>query len=63
MDGEYTNVGLAAIAESSSATDVGPLVVTGNFAQAATYTDHYNIFLVGTVWHDANSDGDYDPGE
>ncbi len=64
MDGEYSNVGLAAIAELNAATDVGPLVVTGNFAQAATaYPDHFNIFLVGTVWRDSNDNGEYDPGE
>jgi hypothetical protein len=38
--------------------------VTGNYAHAASsYPDHYNRFLVGTVWEDLDADGLYDPGE
>jgi hypothetical protein len=64
IDDDYTNVGLAAVVESNPVTGVGPLVVTGNFCKAdAGYADHYNRFLVGTVWQDANNNDQYDPGE
>jgi hypothetical protein len=64
IDGDYTNVGLAAVPEANGATSVGPLVVTGNYAYAATsYADHYNRFLVGTVWQDLDDNGRYDAGE
>ena len=64
IDGDYTNVGLAAVPELSGATSVGPLVVTGDYAYAATsYPDHYNRFLVGTVWKDLDNNGRYDAGE
>lgn len=64
IDGNYTNVGLAAVPEANGATDVGPLVVTGNYAYAATsYANHYNRFLVGTVWKDLDNNGRYDAGE
>ena len=62
MDGDYTNVGLAV--EASSGTSVGPLVTTGNYCNANTLqADHYNRFLVGTVWRDLNGNDQYDPGE
>lgn len=64
IDGDYANVGLAAVSETNPSTNVGPLVVTGNFAYAATsYPDHYNRFLVGTVWEDLDGNDRYDPGE
>ena len=64
VDGDYTNVGLAAVPEANAATSVGPLVVTGNYAYAATdQADHYNRFLVGTVWKDLDGNGRYDAGE
>jgi hypothetical protein len=64
IDGDYTNVGIAAVPESSPGTQVGPYVVTGNYARASTsYPDHFNRFLVGTVWDDLDLDGVYDPGE
>lgn len=64
LDGEYTNAGLAVVAESDPDTEVGPLVTTGNFCYADTRsTDHFNRFLVGTVWQDANGNDQYDPGE
>ncbi|MGA6925013.1 MAG: hypothetical protein WBY88_04980 [Desulfosarcina sp.] len=64
MDGDYTNVGLAVVAENDAATDVGPLVTTGNYASADTrQADHFNRFLVGTVWRDRNQNERYDPGE
>jgi hypothetical protein len=61
---DYTNVGYAVVAESDAATEVGPQVITGNFCYADTSAaDHYNRFIVGTVWEDTNSNGQYDPGE
>jgi|GEM_PF-5426061 len=63
-DGDYTNVGIAAVAEQDPNTRVGPLVITGNYCKANTnYTDHFNTFLVGTVWRDDNDNNQYDPGE
>ncbi len=56
-----TNVGLALVAENSPSTNVGPLVFSGGYCQAGG-NDH-NRFIVGTVWDDANGDGDYDEGE
>jgi hypothetical protein len=64
IDGEYGNVGIAAVPELSPSTRVGVSVVTGNYARAATSAaDHHNRFLVGTVWEDLDGDGLYDPGE
>lgn len=64
VDGDYTNVGYAVVPESDSNTEVGPLVTTGDFCRAIPgYADHYNRFLVGTVWQDANGNDQYDPGE
>ena len=63
-DGDYTNVGLASVSENNAATRVGPEVVTGNYCRASTSaSDHYNVFIVGTVWTDANTNSRYDPGE
>ena len=46
VDGDYTNVALAAVPESDDSTQVGPLVVTGNYCKANTgATNHYNRFL------------------
>jgi hypothetical protein len=60
----YTNVGYAVVAESDPATEVGPQVITGNLCYANTgAADHYNRFLVGTVWIDRNGNDQYDPGE
>jgi hypothetical protein len=64
VDGDYTNVGIAAVPETNPATGVGPLVVTGNYFRAAENgVDHFNVFLVGTVWQDKNKNSRYDPGE
>jgi hypothetical protein len=52
------------VPEWSTATDVGPLVVTGNYAGASTsWPDHHNRFVVGTVWNDQNANDRYDEGE
>jgi hypothetical protein len=63
IDNTYSNVGIAMV-EANVTTHVGPLVVTDNFCVANTgYLDHYNRFLVGTVWADLNGNAMYDPGE
>jgi len=64
IDGSYTNVGIAAVPQSSPSSAVGPLVVTGNYCSAnPSYARHYNLFIVGTVWEDKDGDSLYDPGE
>ncbi|MEI2743243.1 MAG: CAP domain-containing protein [Candidatus Competibacter sp.] len=64
LDGDYTNVGLAAVPEANRATAVGPLVTTANYCRAAENgTDHFNAFVTGTVWRDHNNNQRYDPGE
>lgn len=63
-DGEYTNVGIAAVHETDDETDVGEYVTSGNYCQANTdFANHFNKFIVGTVWDDVNDNGQYDPGE
>ena len=64
IGGDYTNMGVAAVGVDDSSKTVGPLVITGNFCSADTTSpDHFNRFLVGTVWQDANANNLYDPGE
>ena len=64
VDGDYTNVGLAVVAETNLTTEVGPLVITSNYCRTAENgVDHFNVFLVGTVWQDRNKNSRYDPGE
>ncbi len=61
---EYTNVGISSIYVTDSGKSVGPYVTTGNYAKADGSTaDHFNAFIVGTVWFDANANGWYDDGE
>lgn len=58
------NVGIAMVPENNPSTDVGPLVVSIVYAQAnPSFGDHFNKFIVGTVWADANGNARYDPGE
>lgn len=60
--GDYPNVGLAAVPAAGGT--VGPLVVTANYAAADPFAaEHYNRFLVGTVWEDDDGNGLFDPGE
>lgn len=63
LDGNYTNVGIAMVAESNASTEVGPLVTTGNYCNAGSGANHYNRFIVGTVWADSDGDSLYDAGE
>lgn len=62
--GTYANTGVACVPETDPTTDVGPMVTTINYCNAQTYYgDHYNRFIVGTVWKDLNTNALYDPGE
>ncbi|MGA1842268.1 MAG: hypothetical protein ACMUIU_16735 [bacterium] len=64
LDREYTNVGIAMISDSDPNTKAGPLVTSGNYCKAfVSAENHYNRFLVGTVWEDKNGNFIYDPGE
>lgn len=61
---DLTNVGLAVVPETNRRSNVGPFVVTGNYEQAdESCEDHYNRFVVGTVWTDRNGNSRYDDGE
>jgi len=61
---QYTNVGISSIYVTDTGKTVGPYVTTGNYAQANdSAADHYNAFIVGTVWFDTNANGWYDAGE
>lgn len=64
IDGNYTNAGLAAVEKPSGNAYQGYYAVTGNYCRAQTgMENHYNRFLVGTVWDDLNANEMYDPGE
>jgi len=64
VDGNYTNVGVAVLKDNAPSTRVGPLVITGNYCRAyPNVPDHYNRFIVGTVWSDLNGNGLFDPDE
>ncbi len=59
-----TNVGIAMVPENNSSTSVGPLVTSIAYLNArSSAQDHFNKFLVGTVWNDDNDNGIYDSGE
>ncbi|MBT3200130.1 MAG: LEPR-XLL domain-containing protein [Phycisphaerales bacterium] len=59
MNPLWVHTGIASIAENDDNTDVGPYVVTQDFARPWT-TDRY---LVGTIWADADANGRFDGGE
>ncbi len=64
LDADYTNAGFAIVEENDINTNVGPWVISENFAQALNgAADHYNRFLVGTVWKDLNANDRFDDGE
>lgn len=60
-----TNVGISVVStEGMPGVNLGPLVVVANYANANTAVgDHYDRFLVGTVWQDLDGDALYDPDE
>lgn len=62
--GDLSSVGIACVPEDDTNTLVGPLVISSDYCNALTsYTNHYNRFIVGTVWDDLNTNNLYDPGE
>lgn len=61
MSPTLTNVGLALVPESNPQTSVGPMVFSGAYCHAGG-ADR-NVFVSGTIWNDANDNGDYDLGE
>lgn len=67
IDSQYPSVGMSMIRESNTATEVGEYVVVQNFGQALNSAvadgDHFNEYVVGTVWVDNNDNNQYDPGE
>ena len=64
-NGLWTNAGLAMVEENNTGTQAGPLVTSIAYYRASTFgtTDHYNRFIVGTIWTDSNGNSQYDPGE
>ncbi|MGI8605295.1 MAG: hypothetical protein ACR2OZ_20165 [Verrucomicrobiales bacterium] len=59
-----SSTGISVTPERRSLTQVGPFVVTVNYATALEgLPDHHQRFVVGTVWSDANNNGRYDGGE
>ena len=62
--GSYSCTGIACVPETNGATTVGPMVITIDYCNASTsYTNHFNRFIVGTVWNDLNTNSLYDAGE
>lgn len=58
-----SSVGLAMVPCARTA-NVGPYCFSAAYAALDdSYVDHYNRFIVGTVWNDLNKNGQYDPGE
>ncbi|MEZ4308509.1 MAG: CAP domain-containing protein [Polyangiaceae bacterium] len=62
IDGKKRDVGIAII-DAPASPEVGPLVVTQDFARPASPAEAALRFLVGVVYTDADGDGRYDPGE
>jgi len=59
-----TNAGIAVVSTEGHPTELGPFVVVADYANANTAVgDHFDRFLVGTVWEDLDADGRYDAGE
>jgi uncharacterized protein YkwD len=60
MDPEMQEVGISIVPESNPNTNVGPQVVTQDFAMRGNYG---NPNLLGVVFDDANDNGRYEAGE
>jgi hypothetical protein len=59
-----SNVGIAMVADNNNSNNVGPLVTSIGYVVGRTSTsNHYNRFIVGTIWTDANGNDLYDAGE
>jgi hypothetical protein len=54
-NGNWTNAGLAIVEDNNTGNQAGPLVTSIAYYQAQSFaTDHYNRFVVGTIWTDAD---------
>ena len=63
-NGPWTNVGLAMVEDNNTQTQAGPLVTSIAYYNASNFAaEHYNRFIVGTIWTDSNGNSQYDPGE
>lgn len=60
MSASFRDFGVGFVEETASATRVGPLVTTQNFASRFNYG---NPFLLGVVYRDGNSNQRFDAGE
>ncbi len=59
----YANVGIAVVAATET-SNVGPYAVSADYCEADTSSaNHFNTFIVGTVWDDMDGDNFYDSGE
>lgn len=59
MNGAYREVGVGIVSETSASTQVGPQVVTTDFAVRSGS----GAFILGVAYTDLNGDGFYTPGE
>ena len=62
-NGLWSNAGIAMVEENNEGTQAGPLVTSIAYYRAGFAQDHYNRFIVGTIWTDSNGNSQYDPGE
>ena len=52
------------VRDDNAGTQAGPEVTSIAYYRANTFAaDHYNRFVVGTIWTDTNGNSQYDPGE
>ncbi|MBI2876401.1 MAG: carboxypeptidase regulatory-like domain-containing protein [Candidatus Tectomicrobia bacterium] len=58
----FREVGISIVHEDKPGTEVGPLVISQDFAEPLNRGSIF-VFIVGVVFHDANANGFYDPGE
>lgn len=59
-----SNMGLAMVEDNDNGTFAGPLVTSiAHCAAWPSAENHFNQFIVGTVWNDDNENGRYDSGE
>jgi len=61
MDPDFTQVGIGLV--SGQGQQVGPLLITQDFAGPSYLAGASNPYLVGAVFNDANGDGFSNPGE
>lgn len=62
IDGHKRDIGISII-EMPASMNVGPMVVTEDFAAPAGSPPNAQVFIVGVAYKDDNGNGAYDPGE